>query len=102
MERDFPMPPATLVAETPLQRLLMERALAMAKELERVGDAAPDGQVLDELETLAMARGRDFTRGALEGALQRQVDELEKKLRDAATADAAKDGVTKGHRRARS
>jgi hypothetical protein len=92
----------TLVAETPLQRLMMEEALAMAQELERAGAAAADGRVLDELETLAMARGRDFTRGALEGALQSQVDELEKKLRSAAAADAAKGGVTKGPRRGRS
>jgi len=51
---------------------------------------------------LAVARGRDFTRGALEGALQRQVDDLEKKLRHAATVDAAKSGITKGRRRAKS
>ena len=99
MEREFPMPSATLVAETPLQRLLMERALAMAKELERVGDAAPDGRILDELEASAVAQGREFTRGALEGALQRQVDALEKKLRSAADVDAAKHGTTKGPRR---
>ena len=92
----------TLVAETAFQRLLMERALAMAKELEQAGDAAPDGQVLDQLETLAVARGRDFTRGALEGALQRQVDDLEKKLLSAATADAARSATTKARRRAKS
>jgi hypothetical protein len=80
----------------------MERALVTAEELERAGAAAPDGHVLEELETLAMARGRDFTRGALEGALQSQVDELEKKLRSAASADAVKGGVTKERRRARS
>jgi hypothetical protein len=92
----------TLVAETPLQRLMMERALAMAQELERAGAAAADGRVLDELETLAVARGRDFTRDALQGALQSQVDELEKKLRLAASADAAKGGVIKGRRRVKS
>jgi hypothetical protein len=92
----------TLVAETPFQRLMMERALAMAQELERAGAAAPDGHVLEELETLAVARGRDFTRGALEGALQRQVEEVEKKLRLAASADAVKGVVTKGRRRAKS
>jgi len=102
MERDFPMPPETLVAETPLQRLMMERALAMAKELEGACDAAADGRVLEELETLALSRGREFTRGALEGALQRQVDALEKKLRSAAAADAANNGTTKVPRRARS
>lgn len=92
----------TLVAETAFQRLMMEQALAMAKELELAGDAAPDGQVLDQLETLAVARGRDFTRGALEGALQRQVTDLEKKLRHAAAAVAANGDTTKEHRRAKS
>jgi hypothetical protein len=92
----------TLVAETPLQRLLMERALAMAQELERAGAAAADGHVLEELEALAMARGRDFTRGALEGALQGHVDALEKKLQTAAAADAANARGTKGPRRGRS
>lgn len=89
----------TLYAETEFQRLMMERALAMAQELEGAGAAASDGHVLEELEMLAVARGRDFTRGALEGALQRQVDEVEKKLLLAASVDAAKDGVTRGRRR---
>ncbi len=92
----------TLLAETSFQRLMMERALAMAKELERTGRVAPDGRVLDELETAAVLQGREFTRSALEGALQGHVDELEKKRRTAATADAVKGGTTKGPRRARS
>ena len=102
MDREYPMPPATYTAETPLQQLLMERALAMAKELERTGGVAPDGRVLDHLETAAVAQGREFTRAALEGALQGQIDQIEKKLRTVAAADAAKIGVTKGRRRARS
>lgn len=96
------MEPVTMTARTALQQLLMEKGLAMAEELERAGAAAPDGHVLDELEALAMTRGREFTRDALEGALQRQVDEVEKKLRRAASVDAVKGGVTKGHRRDRS
>jgi len=92
----------TLVARTAFQRLMMEQALAMAQELERAGDAAPDGQVLDQLETLAVARGRELTRGALEGALQRQVDEFEKKLREAAAADVGTGDTTKGPRRVKS
>lgn len=96
------MEPVTMTARTPLQQLMMEKALAMAEELERAGAAAADGRVLEELETLAVARGREFTRGALEGALQRQVEEVEKKLRRAASADAVKSVVTKGRRRARS
>jgi hypothetical protein len=96
------MEPVTMTARTPLQQLLMEKGLAMAEELECAGAAAPDGGVLDELEALAMTRGREFTRDALEGALQRQVDEVEKKLRLAASVDAVKGGGTKGRRRGRS
>jgi hypothetical protein len=96
------MEPVTMTAWTPLQQLMMEKALAMAEELERAGAAAADGRVLEDLEALAVARGREFTRGALEGALQRQVDEVEKKLRLAASADAVKGGVTRERRRVRS
>jgi len=96
------MDPVTMTARTPLQRLMMEKALAMAEELERVGDAAADGQVLSELESLAVARGRDFTRQSLQGALQRAVDDVEKKLRLHAIVPADADDDTKAPRRARS
>lgn len=96
------MEPVTMTARTPLQQLMMEKALAMAEELERSGAAAADGRVLEELEALAVERGREFTRSALEGALQRQVEEVEKKLRLAACADAARGVGTRGRRRVRS
>jgi hypothetical protein len=96
------MEPVALYARTPLERLLMEQALAMAQQLETAGTAAPDGQVLNRLETLAVERGREFTRQALEGALQRQVEDVEKKLLRAAHATADGGGDTKARRRARS
>lgn len=96
------MEPVTLTARTELQQLLMERALAMAEELERAGAAAPDGKVLDVLEGLAVDRGRDFTRSALEGALQREVEGFEKKFQAAATAAVVRDAATRARRRAKS
>jgi hypothetical protein len=96
------MEPVTMTARTPLQRLMMEKALAMAEELERVSDATADGQVLSELESLAVERGRDFTRQSLEGALQRAVDDVEKKLRRHACVPAAAAAETKAAHRARS
>lgn len=96
------MEPVTLTARTELQQLLMERALAMAEELERAGAAAPDGKVLDVLEGLAVDRGRDFTRSALEGALQREVEDFEKKFQAAATAAVVRDAATRARRRAKS
>lgn len=94
------MEPVSMTARTPLQRLLMEKALAMAEELERVGDAAADGKVLEELEALAVERGREFTRQSLEGALQRAVNDVEKKLHIFASAPAASVADTKAPRRA--
>ena len=96
------MEPVMLTARTELQQLLMERALAMAEELERAGAAAPDGKVLDVLEGLAVDRGRDFTRSALEGALQREVEDFEKKFQAAATAAVVRDAATRARRRAKS
>jgi aminoglycoside phosphotransferase (APT) family kinase protein len=60
----------TLVLRTPLERLLVEQALVMAQELEAVSEHAEVGRVLDCCEEAAVAKGREFTRSALEATLQ--------------------------------
>ena len=50
MERMF-------TARTELEAILLEQALAMARELEAVTDAAPDGQVLAVAESPPSAPG---------------------------------------------
>jgi len=67
-------------AETPLQALMMEQALSMAKQLEETGRKAPDGQVLDQLETKVMQMGREFMRQSLQVAMQTEIEEVEKKI----------------------
>lgn len=62
----------TVTVRTELESILVEQALAMARELEAVTDAAPDGQVLAVGELAAVQLGRELTRVALESALQRQ------------------------------
>jgi hypothetical protein len=79
----------TLDELTPLQRLIVERAMALAKELEATADSAPDGQVIDRCESLLLGSGRDFLRRALEDTLQAQVDASEKKGRPAERVPAA-------------
>jgi hypothetical protein len=74
---------------TPLEALLVEQALAMARELGAVADAAPDGRVLAEAEVAAVRLGREFTRRALEATLQTQAEAAEKKGRLAASVPAA-------------
>src|SRR2546429_4437890 len=83
------MNPRTFRAETPLQALLVEQALALARELERAADAAPDGQVLARVEALAVPAGRELTRKAVEAALQQQAAAAEKKGRRAGPAPGA-------------
>ena len=79
----------TFRAETPLQALLVEQALLLAKQLEAAADAAPDGQVLARVEALAVPAGRALTRTAVEAALQAQAEAAEKKGRRPGAAPTA-------------
>ncbi len=65
---------------TPTQRLIVEQALVMAKELESAANSAPEGQVIDRCETFMLGFGRDFLRRVLESAIQSRAEALEKKV----------------------
>lgn len=86
----------------PVEALIVEQALAMYREMERTATAAPDGQVLAQVEQLAVTRGREFTRKSLEAVLNQQAEEVEKKGRAAGLADAADRDTTAGGKNARS
>ena len=79
----------TFTARTELEAILVEQALVMARELEAVSDAAPDGQVLALAAAAAGRSGRELTRAALEAALRRQAEAAEKKGTPAGPARAA-------------
>ena len=66
---------------TPLQRLVVEQAIVLAKELESTAEAAPNGQIIDHCERLLLGKGRDFLRQTLESTIQSRVELLEKKGR---------------------
>jgi hypothetical protein len=95
------MPAPDLDTMTPLQRTIVERALALAQELEATADSAPDGQVIDRCESLLLGAGREFLRAALQDTLQARIDALEKKGLPAGPAHAAPRAATRGDRRAR-
>src|SRR5438132_9507036 len=76
----------TFRTETPLQALIVEQALALARELEHTAAAAPDGQVLARVEALAVPAARELARQAVEATLQAQAGAAEKKGRRAAGA----------------
>jgi len=82
-------PPTTFHAETPLQALLLEQALLLAKQLESTADAAPDGQVLAHVEALAVPAARELARQAVQATLQAQAAAAEKKGRPAGPVPAA-------------
>ena len=88
--------------ETPLQRLLVEQALAYAKELERAADDAPDGQVLDRCERVALTTGREFLRASLAETLEHQAVAGEGKKGHSAPVPAGGGGGTRAARRDRS
>lgn len=81
----------TVTIRTELESILVEQALAMARELELVSDAAPDGRVLALSEQAALRAGRELTRRALEATLQRQADRAEEKGAPSEPALAAGD-----------
>lgn len=82
------MLPSNLNLLTPLQRLIVEQAFVLAKELEDVAESAPKGQVVDRCESLLLGHGRDFLRRVLESSLQARAGALEKKAGPPGTAPA--------------
>jgi hypothetical protein len=93
--------PRLVEVRTPLEELLVEQALLMARELQSAADSAPDGSVLARAELAALAAGRELTRKALEAALQAQAEPAEKKGRPAAPACAAPASTPRARRGAR-
>ena len=73
------MYPRTIEVRDEVEAAAVEQALAMARELKRVADTAPDGKVLAAVEQAALDRGRRFTRDRLQDALNAQAAALEKK-----------------------
>jgi hypothetical protein len=69
----------TMEFEDENELIAAEQAIAMARELKKLGDAAPDGHVLAVVELAALERGRRFTRERLQDALNAQASDLEKK-----------------------
>jgi hypothetical protein len=79
----------TFRTQTPLEALLVEPALLLARQLQRTADQAPDGQVLAQVEALAVPVGRELIRQAVEATLQAQAEGAEKKGRRRAPAPTA-------------
>jgi hypothetical protein len=83
------MPEQPIIPETPLQRLIVEHALALARQLEQAAAQAPPGQALDRCESVTRDQGQQFLRDALTCALQDRVSQGEKKGPASASAGTA-------------
>jgi hypothetical protein len=79
ISRRFPMNRRTFEAQTPLEALLLEQALLLARQLQQTADQAPDGHVLARVEALAVPAARELARQAVEATLQAQAQAAEKK-----------------------
>lgn len=82
----------TFEAHTPLEALVLEQALLLARQLQKTADDAPDGQVLARVEAAAVPAARELARQAVQLALQNQANAVEKKGRPAAAARTARSG----------
>lgn len=82
MDRSLPNhPPQTIsiTCHSPLEALLVERALCMAQEVRLATFQAPYGQVLDACENAAFHEARKLIRDAIQAASQEFIDNAEKK-----------------------
>jgi hypothetical protein len=70
--------PREIRIENATEALIVEQALAMARDLKQVADDAPDGQVLARAEQAAVRQGRELTRKSLEAVLNAQGEDLKK------------------------
>jgi len=94
------MPHTMIAVETPFESLVVEQALAFAREMEATANGAADGRVLDQCELLTLSKGRDLLRSILTGVAQQQADAIEKKGRRPAPVHVVRPAGTKAARRA--
>ena len=81
--------PRTFRTQTPLEALVVEQALLLARQIQKAADDAPDGTVLAAVEGAAVPAGRELTRKAVEAALQAQAGAAEKRGHRPASARSA-------------
>ena len=96
--KESPMPSSPTLTPTvpdPIERLIVEQALAFARELRKAASDSPDGQALRNAETVCLTQGREFLRTALATVLQAEADGVEKKGSRPDAAPADPDATTK-------
>jgi hypothetical protein len=85
----------------PVEALVVEQALTLVRELKHTCQSAPHGHVLAQAELVALERGRELTRQALEAVLNQQAQAAEKKGRRGGPAPAKAPATTRARRSGR-
>jgi hypothetical protein len=73
--------PALIIPQSPREALFLQFAQAYYQEMETVGNNAPFGQVLNQVDAFAFEKTRELGRKSLELVLQDQIEKTEKKRR---------------------
>ena len=94
--------PTTIPVDNDFQRLVVEQALALAREMEATATAAPQRKGLHQCEGLLLTRGREFLLRTLQAMAQHPADEAVKKGGSPVPTTAATACDTKGRPPARS
>lgn len=97
------MPPSSpLTPADAVEALVLEKALALVRELKKSCQVALPGQVLAQAEQVALDQGRELIRVALEAVVGQQAAAAEKKGRPAEPVPAKDTAPTKAPPSARS
>lgn len=83
------------------QEQLVRQIHGFVMEMDFLALQAPDGQVVDLLEAAAVQGGRKLTLATLEAAVQKRIDDAEKKAPDCGPAPAGGPARTAARRRDR-
>lgn len=73
------MPTGSFQYQNEQERLMIEAAIAHAREMHQLAQCAPAGEVLSLCEQQALQHGRKLIRSTLEQALQARIDHDQKK-----------------------
>ena len=74
---EFPI--VSIVPQSPKEALFLQFAQSYYQEMEAVGNNAPFGQVLNQVDAFAFENTRELGRKSLELVLQDQIEKAEKK-----------------------
>ena len=84
----------TLEIDNDGQEALLRSYHALVMEMSDLALSAPAGRVLDQLEDVAVEKGRDTLRATLEQAVQTRIDAAEKKGRRYGSARVVRSAKT--------